>query len=474
MIDDTVLLRGVRNLFPADSATWCQVRVVDHAARAMLSRVLVDLGPGRALHAQADAFNDGLIGQYLKQVGGLDLQPAEAEAVAEAIRLRRGEAPELARDRVLTNLMIAFSSRPAFATLSLRAAQADALFQQRLHEAYLAETAFEDQETNVGQGVLAPVVTAEQILHGLREAGTDTRDLSITGITPVLGGFSRQTLICDLVGSDLPGGKLVVRAEMGADYSGAAIREEYATADALFRSGVKVPRPIGLSSAGGTVKPFMLMEFADGAAMEYTPTVSNAALCREAGYQLGRIHKAQVEHFPHVAGAALSNVEQTLLDLDALEEKCRATRGSNAVVAYAMNWLRTHVERAAGPRSLTHGDYRGHNMLHKDGQLTAILDWEHGRISHPARDFGYSRSFIDAIGGWDIFVQAYIEAGSIVPDPEAVRYFEILASVFIITVLAQIGNGYSGSPTQQLATAASVVHRGPIQMKRLIDLLELA
>lgn len=219
---------------------------------------------------------------------------------------------------------------------------------------------------------------------------------------------------------------------------------------------------------------FMLMEWADGAMMDYLPTGPNETLCRESGYQLGLIHSAPVDAFSHMSGAGISNIESTLQDVDLLERKWRVAGGDNPVIAYAINWLRDHVQMADGPRSLTHGDYRGHNMLQKDDRIAAILDWEHGRVTHPARDFGYSRAFIDAIGGWDCFTQAYVAGGGAVPTDEALHYFEILASVFIITVIAQIGNNYTGSATQQLATAASVVHRGPVQMRRLIELLDLA
>lgn len=468
MIDDVILIKGVRNLFPADKKSWCQVRKPDHAARAMLSRVIVDLGQGRLLREQAHKECQRLLAEFIERARGLDLASAEVEALREA-EAAGADACEMA----LANLMIAMSARPEFAALNAEAGRVDATLQRRLHEAYLAETVFHDEQDQGGQGTLAPVVSSDQILHGLRDAGIDTANIALTAINPVLGGYSRQTLICEVQGGDFPNDRLVVRAEFGADYSGAPVQDEFATADALFRNGIKVPRPIGVSSAGGTAKPFMLMEWADGAMMEYTPTVPNEVLCRDSGFQLGRIHSAPVEDFAHVVGAGVSSVDQTLADIDVLEKKWRDARGNNAVIAYAINWLRDHVQMAQGPRSLTHGDYRGHNMLQKDEQITAILDWEHGRITHPARDFGYSRSFIDAIGGWDLFTEAYVAGGGTIPEPEAVRYFEIFASVFILTVLAQIANGYSGAATQQLATAASVVHRGPIQMDRLIELLDL-
>lgn len=474
MIDDTALIKGIRNLFPVDRESWCQVRQTEHAARVMLSGVIVNIGVGRDLRAQARKSFRDVLARFVERAGDAQLDERQAAAIAAARQVGTGDEGDADQcDRALADVMIAMAGRAEFADLIAEGARIAAKLQTALHEAYLAETAFSDSPEQGGQGALEPVVDAGQIMHGLRDSGVDTAGLKITGIKPVLGGFSKQTLICDFSGSAFPDGRLVVRASTGVDYSGAPVEDEYATATALYRSGVKVPRPIGLSSAGGTARSFMIMEWADGAMLGFTPREPNPGLCREAGFQLALIHRAPVEDFAHVAGAGMSGTAQMLADIELQEKKWRDAGGSDAVVAYAINWLRDHAELAEGPRSLVHGDYRGHNMLQKDGKLTAILDWEHGRISHPARDFGYSRTFIDAIGGWDLFAEGYVEAGGSMPDLRVIHYFEVFASLFKTAVLTQIASGYRGEATQQLATAASVVHQGPIEMMPLIRLLDL-
>lgn len=473
MIDDTALVRGIRNLFPVDKNDWCQIRRTEHAARVILSGLIVDIGVGRELKERARAARRRLLQAFIDRAENSRLSPARAAAVAEAKRARHG-SDEAQCDRALADLMIAMASDPDCADLIVEAARIDATLQRELHRAYLAETAFSETHEQGAQQVLGPMVDAEQIVRGLADAGIDTAAIEINEIKPVLGGFSRQTLICDLSGADFPDGRLVVRASMGVDYSGAPVEDEYATAVALYRNGVKVPRPIGLSSAGGTARPFMIMEWADGAMLGFTPREPNPSLCRETGFQLGLVHTAPIEDFSHVEGAGISNRDQMLADIEAQEKKWRDAQGSNAVVAYAINWLRDHVDLAEGARSMTHGDYRGHNLLQKDGQLTAILDWEHGRIANPARDFGYSRTFIEAIGGWELFTEGYVEAGGVVPDARAIHYFDVFASLFKTAVLAQIASGYRGEPTQQLATAAAVIHQGPLEMMPLIELLDLA
>ena len=64
-----------------------------------------------------------------------------------------------------------------------------------------------------------------------------------------------------------------------------------------------------------------------------------------------------------------------------------------AAPAAAVALLRRLVEAApddAGPRHLVHGDHRAANILVRDGDVVAVLDFEEARIDHPIAELARS------------------------------------------------------------------------------------
>ena len=82
--------------------------------------------------------------------------------------------------------------------------------------------------------------------------------------------------------------------------------------------------------------------------------------------------------------------------------------------------------------SLVHGDLRFGNLLHSQGRLTALLDWEMTHLGDPIEDLGwvYRDLWSPATSlSFDGFLAAYVEAGGGPVDPDHLRWYQVLSEV---------------------------------------------
>lgn len=163
---------------------------------------------------------------------------------------------------------------------------------------------------------------------------------------------------------------------------------------ALADTDVPVPPVIGLSgddSVNGA--PFYVMDFVDG------PIVANAAAARELPIEhraratdsivdvLARIHAVDVDAVGlGDLGRRDGYIERQLKRWHGQWEKTK-TRELPAIDA-------VHDRLAAavpepGPATIVHGDYRLDNcILHEEGRVQAVLDWELCTLGDPLADVG--------------------------------------------------------------------------------------
>ena len=92
-------------------------------------------------------------------------------------------------------------------------------------------------------------------------------------------------------------------------------------------------------------------------------------------------------------------------------------------------WLAANPLPQDRPVTLIHGDFAPHNVLTRDGDIVALLDWELAKRGDPAEDLAQVKMLITGgIIGWDDFVAAYIAAGgpAVACDPLAIAYYAII------------------------------------------------
>ncbi|GAF79367.1 unnamed protein product, partial [marine sediment metagenome] len=103
-----------------------------------------------------------------------------------------------------------------------------------------------------------------------------------------------------------------------------------------------------------------------------------------------------------------------------------------AVLNRAVEWCRARVPRTEH-LVVCHGDYKMDNVMHADGRVVAILDWERARIGDPVEELAYATlpyllSTGAAVGVLDpeAFVRRYAEGAGFAIDPEALFFWRVV------------------------------------------------
>ena len=103
----------------------------------------------------------------------------------------------------------------------------------------------------------------------------------------------------------------------------------------------------------------------------------------------------------------------------------------------AFRWLHLNQPESTSA-CLVHGDYRLGNIIVNDQGLGAILDWELAHIGDPMEDLGwmcvrawrFGGAFPAAgLGSYDELFDAYASVTGVRPDPDVVRWWEILGTL---------------------------------------------
>jgi aminoglycoside phosphotransferase (APT) family kinase protein len=199
---------------------------------------------------------------------------------------------------------------------------------------------------------------------------------------PLTGGVSAQVTALEIARPDGTTTRVVARLHGEIDLANNAqvAALEYRLLELTTAHGVAAPRPILLDDTCDLFPtPVIVIEFVDGAT-DFEPADLPGYLSQMAA-ELVRIHAVPVAP----ARAFLKQKEdaipapRTALDLSMSEDRIRGA-----------------FERAA-PFTLRnapvvlHGDFWPGNVLWRDGQLAAVIDWEDAAIGDPLADLANCR-----------------------------------------------------------------------------------
>lgn len=211
-------------------------------------------------------------------------------------------------------------------------------------------------------------------------------------VLPLTGGRSHQNHAITLAS-----GQQVVLRVSGNQQS---LNKQYALAQKLWQ---KLPVPRFLSQplpANGNLF-FVFLEFKPGqrlANIETLPPAEQAQLGFELGDYLALIHSQTFKQ----AGEFTNDLkigqkhDITPLGLSSIFAYClsQATRNGHVSGKQAQNYRQKFdgqikiLDEWQHPNCLIHSDLNEDNILHNDGHISAILDWEFALSGHPALDFG--------------------------------------------------------------------------------------
>lgn len=182
--------------------------------------------------------------------------------------------------------------------------------------------------------------------------------------------------------------------------------DEYRLLQIVRAAGLPVPAPLLLDTSCAIFPtPYLVVEFIDGA-LELEPA-DPVGFARELAAILARIH----------------STDWTGVDLDFLPRKLDrvarllAERPEQLDERLSESPIRAALESRWPPAQgneprLLHGDFWPGNLLWRDGELAAIIDWEDAAWGDPLADLGNSRLEILWFFGpeaMDAFTDAYWE-----------------------------------------------------------------
>jgi aminoglycoside phosphotransferase (APT) family kinase protein len=294
--------------------------------------------------------------------------------------------------------------------------------------------------------------------------------VDITRIELLAGGAIQENWGVDasFEGGRLAGTqRLVLRADAATGVPSSLGRvEEFAVLKAAFAAGVAVPEPLFACADLAVIgKPFFVMRRVAGSAVGRPITLDPAleaarpAIADRLGRELARLQtirppRADLAFLPPYGGP-----ETQISEFRAYLDHHPNPR---PVLEWALRWAETHLPEPL-PAVMCHRDFRTGNYMLDGTRLTAILDWEFAGWGDPDEDIGWL-----CCKGWR-FGRLDREAGGIAerahfyrgyevesgrrPDPERVRFWEIIANIRWAIIAMQQSDRYLIGGARSLSTA---------------------
>jgi aminoglycoside phosphotransferase (APT) family kinase protein len=302
--------------------------------------------------------------------------------------------------------------------------------------------------------------------HG-RFAG---KPVEVIELTRLLGGFSKDTFIATLAGSDRPADQIVIRRDAPSGPIDASVTDEYPLIAGLLRAGLPVAEPFWVEPDASIFgSPFMVARRMPGAVPLHSDGVTllvgreeGANAARKLAVLLARLHTTDLTSLGYSKQVAATPAAEHLVKLVDEFERYWDTRKSapEPIMAAAFGWLRRNVPAVVPGPAIVHGDASLRNILMHEGEIAALLDWETAHIGDPSEDISYARRDIELVMPWSEFLEIYRDAGGPEYREENARYFQLWADVR--NGAYSLAHGFETAPIPDIrfAFSSSYYHRG--------------
>lgn len=232
-----------------------------------------------------------------------------------------------------------------------------------------------------------------------------------------------------------------IRGDRGGDFGYIkeyGLQREARILQVLHAEGIPVPAVVATCDDPS----FLVMEMVDGEAD--ISTVSDAAemdrIARHFAKVMADWHSIPVERFASVGlHVPLTSEELIGRDLDAWESGYHAMISQPVpLVTFACRWLRRNAPPMPDRLALLQGDTGPGQFLFRNGEISAVIDWETATIGDPIRDLAHmrSREAWYPTGNLSDWFRYYSEFSGVALDLERLRYYTVLS--MLIPALALV------------------------------------
>jgi aminoglycoside phosphotransferase (APT) family kinase protein len=317
----------------------------------------------------------------------------------------------------------------------------------------------------------------EQLAARLAPGGT-----GISGLRRLSGGAVQETYTfavttpAGAVPLVLRRGHEVLRRERA---HGVSLAEEARAIELAGAGYVPVPRVVHVLEEQDGLGQGFVSAFVDGESIprrilrEDAYRNARAQLAGQCGRVLALLHGLPTGPFDFL---------ETLTPaafLARLDAQYQALDRPGPVFECALRWLSRALPTTPKRLAVVHGDFRNGNLLVGSDGLKAVLDWEGVHLGDAAEDIAYLtvRSWrfgelgrpVGGFGSRRQLMDAYKDAGGIVPSIERLRFWEVFYTLWWGLVCAEMAR-------QFMSRADYTVERGAVGRRRSeaeIDLVVL-
>lgn len=236
------------------------------------------------------------------------------------------------------------------------------------------------------------------------------------------GGVSAQVTAVEFMRADGQIETVVIRQHGAVDLANNPhiATDEYKLLNILYTGGMKVPHPYFADESGEILSsPYVVIAFVEGETETEPDDITGYVT--QAAAQLSLLHRTQ---WPDINFLDTPDYWTWFRD-----------RPANLDTSIGEGEIRDVLESGwasvtYNPMTLLHGDYWPGNLLWKDGQLAAVVDWEDATLGDPLQDLAKARlELLWALGDAAMhqFTNAYLQLTPL--DSRSLPYWDLCAAL---------------------------------------------
>ena len=307
----------------------------------------------------------------------------------------------------------------------------------------------------------------------------------VLNVTILPGGRSKRTVFATLRPNEVLPTEVVIRQDMpggpvDTTDGVTSVAREFPVLCALVGKGLPIATPLLMeyeeSECGA---PFMMVNRLDGVAPGtffgfFTPRdPETQSAVRDMAKVLAKLHSIDPATLNLPEDPRKTPEARLLHEVEYRWNKwSRDAHRPSPIMECALARLRAESKPGVGETALVHGDTLSHNLLIKEGKVTALLDWEFVHVGDPAQDLAYCRHAVEQCIPWDEFMSIYVAAGGKPVSEKRLAIYGLVGMVrncsFSATCMRLVTTGESND----LTVGASGIFAVALMEPQIVALLE--